>query len=609
MLTPRLPEDNKKVAVVPQSPSVVAVEGDGRQLMFVMPPLEDLAEIEGFRPNNFSLSDFVELRSSAPSGFEEMYAALALKKAKYPDSPTYLSKLASVASLTKRSDEALALLSRAAQLANEDYFVHRRGDELIRQGDESGGERLFASLDLDRDLGANLRLAAFSARRSDFSRAHEFVAKALSIDFVDFGARLFDGALHLVSGSFERAVQSLRVALQERPESSSAHANLAIAFLGLRQSEKAIVSLKKAVALDPLSKNAVGLLADVCAGMNRPEDAIPGLRYYLSFEQRDPGMWSRLARASFSLKNYDEAILALKRQASISETGEIWNNLGVSYLEKNSRELAWKAFHHSYKLEAESRSRTFFLAAKNIGRMLADAGEYSKLERFVGGAVSLDTSGAVFSDPDLSDLVALHVYSVSKTSGANASISAILDYLSEERVSDTLSLWLVGTLVGVRALWSKDQDLDSVIAHYGSRADDLLRTKPDRAERFYNNLAYALAEVGRTSEAEKVLQKVAPSIRTSPYPTATWGLIQMRRGRVDRAKELYEKAIRLAVGRDDKVRIRQKMNLELGKHWSQLDRSKSLRFLTQAIDKKYGEDAVSSEAQRLKRAAIEAKTK
>jgi hypothetical protein len=66
-----------------------------------------------------------------------------------------------------------------------------------------------------------------------------------------------------------------------------------------------------------------------------------------------------------------------------------------------------------------------------------------------------------------------------------------------------------------------------------------------------------------------------------------------------RAVELYEEAILLASGRGDRVRIKQKLNLELGKYYyNEGDRTRAERSLERAAKQRFGEDALASEAQR-----------
>ena len=69
----------------------------------------------------------------------------------------------------------------------------------------------------------------------------------LAIEPFDFNARLLEGALRLVRGDYELAIQSFRFAAEERPNSSTLHTNFAIAYIFLKRNEKALASARNRV--------------------------------------------------------------------------------------------------------------------------------------------------------------------------------------------------------------------------------------------------------------------------------------------------------------------------------------------------------------------------
>jgi hypothetical protein len=92
------------------------------------------------------------------------------------------------------------------------------------------------------------------------------------------------------------------------------------------------------------------------------------------------------------------------------------------------------------------------------------------------------------------------------------------------------------------------------------------------------------------------LTKIASSIHKEAYPTATLGLIHMRRGHLDKAVALYEDAVRLADKRFDKMRIRQKLNLELGLALSKENPPRARVHLERAADAREGEEGLAETA-------------
>ena len=83
--------------------------------------------------------------------------------------------------------------------------------------------------------------------------------------------------------------------------------------------------------------------------------------------------------------------------------------------------------------------------------------------------------------------------------------------------------------------------------------------------RAINNVIFAFLLAGKVSEAAPLIGYLSESVHADPYATATLGLFNLQKGRIDRGKALYEEAIRLAPDVRLKHLIRQRMALELGK--------------------------------------------
>ena len=92
---------------------------------------------------------------------------------------------------------------------------------------------------------------------------------------------MFDGAIQLWKGNWERAIRSFKVAAIENNSSSVLFVNLAAAYWRLGETDKAIRALKRAIFLDPVNENAVRFFADVMHLENTPELSLPYLVYIL----------------------------------------------------------------------------------------------------------------------------------------------------------------------------------------------------------------------------------------------------------------------------------------------------------------------------------------
>lgn len=595
--TPKLPEDQKALVAVPQPIEVVLAEDLSNPVAFVLPPFSDIAEIEGLRDFQFSLHEFNDgLEFRARPAFKSELEKQLEKLARFGDAPVYLNRVAYLARFAGDAEAESNYLRRAYALENKPFYAHRLGENMLSAGSEKDAERFYAGLDLSSDLTANLRLASFCVKRGELNQAEVLVDNALKIDPLDFGARLFEGGMHLFFQRYEEAVHSLRLAVTERPTSSSVHCNLALAYLGVHEREKAFSSLKRSVALDPLNISAVMLMADLSFALKRDEEAIPSLRYFVHCEQKHAPVWSRLARACFRMGNYDETVAALKYQGSIEDSSTIWNNLGVTYQKKGLSKQALESYTHAMRVERGVPTKAYFLAARNVAQIMARRGFYKDLQKFSETMLSQDSDGIIPSDNQVSDLVIFHVYALAKQNEAKKVLQVTADYLALEGVSDSLAVWLVGALISYQALQGQTEHIDQMVELYAGKAAGLGTMDSERKERFFNNVAFAFAEMDRLDDAQRYMQRVIHSVHKSAYPTATFGLIQMKMGRIDRGVSLYEEAVRLASTTDDALRIKQKLNLELGKHWQGINDSKARRFLEKVVGQRGGEEILEKQA-------------
>ena len=202
MLTRDLPASQTSLVVEPQPHEAILAEEGDHPLAFVVHRAADLKAIEELRSKNTSLEDVAaeSVRSRAAAFGAALEASLE-KFDRFSSSPTYLNRLANLAAVALDVEREAGFLALAREKSSDPFFTHRHADSLLGQGRWQDAERLFGSLDLDRDVYGNLKLAVFHVRRSDLAAASVRVAKALEIDPLDFGALLFNGGLHLLAGA------------------------------------------------------------------------------------------------------------------------------------------------------------------------------------------------------------------------------------------------------------------------------------------------------------------------------------------------------------------------------------------------------------------------
>jgi tetratricopeptide (TPR) repeat protein len=596
-----IPKEKQSLIVRSEPIELVVTEDGGTRLALVLPPFEDLTEISKLAGRHFSLREQADRRwEPFKAAFSEEFERLERKKHQFGDSKTFITHLANLAELAGARDTEYKILLDASR--TQDAFVkYRIGENLQARGRLKEAEEVFLSSDLSTDTAANLRVAFFHAQRAQLDEAAQVVARVLAIDPLDYGGRLFEGALRLAKGQHQEAIQSFRIAAEERPTSSVLFTNMAIAYICARKNEKALTALRKAVALDPLNHNAVAILADMAHSLGRDEDAVPSLRYFVSLEQRLPSLWGRLARALLQIGRADEALAALRRQASQEDTSAVWNNMGVAHVAGRNRKAALSAFKHAVtRVTAESLSDGF-LAIRNTLGMLVEDKSYEDVIRVARMAIADDREGIIRRDKKLGDIYVFLIHSLRHTGHTSQGAKIAEELLLDEHISFDLRIWLVTQLLAHYAVVPERSERAIVLAREYMKVIESLDDVNEKLHQgFINNLVFAFAETGQLEEATSLLPYMANLVHHWPYPTATLGLIRIRKGHLEKGAELYEEAIHLATGIEDKRRIRQKLNLEMGLHLLQSDHTRAERLLRKVESERNG----SSELRDLARSAL-----
>ncbi len=599
MLVHRVPARSRQLAITPHSLELVLAEDGKARLTLLLPPIEDLKEIQKLASGNLSVHQNAELARARLAGdFADHLKALLAKRERFGSSSTFVAHLANLAELAGDYKAEHEFLLEGEQSTGLPFFRHRRGVNLIAQGQVEDAQSIFESLDLNSDVGANLRLAYLYVCKQNFRDAEQFVTQALSVDPIDFGARLFHGALAIARGDTRSAINSFRIASEER-ETSALFGNLAIAYLLSRQSEKAIRALRRAIALEPFNENAVAMLADVSFREKKGKDAIRALECYLEFEQRSAQMWARYARALMECGQSDKALAALKRQASIQESAGVYNNLGVIYGRLGDKKRAAEYYAYAMRKGVEGE-HDYLLAARNLLSAFAEVGAFGDLVAVGKEIIRSDSEGNAAKDKVLSDIYVLFVYGVSQFGGrreADVFSERLLLELSEPNTR--LKVYLAGGLLGSWALRHEKWDEGSKLAEKALGWTTALDDDDPRRITFKNNAAYFFIEMGQYERASLLLSEISQFIHKEAYPTATLGLLQLRKGRVEKGEALYREAIRVAKTKRDKQRLSQKMNLELGKALLDVQVNVARRHLQKAADAKGVEEEIAEEAKEI----------
>lgn len=581
----KIPQEQRQIIIPPSEVEIVICDDQMSHLALVLPPIEDLSAIAAIHNTQYSIKEMADnLWRENRDFYIAQYELLKNKNEEFKSSPTYLNRLANWANLAEMHAEEAYYLIEAQKNSKNTFFQHRLGANFINQHKNVEAELIFNGLDLDTDIQANLRLAYFAMQRHDVHNATNLVEKALIIDPIDFGARLFDGALKLLTGRYKEAVQSFRIAEDDRPNSSALHKNKAVAYLYLGLIEKAFTSLKRSISIDPLNKNAILLLADLAFSQRRSVEAIPGLQFYLKYEQKDPNVWSRLARGFLAEGNTEETIKALRKQASLENSVSVWNNFGLTYYSANNKQKAYEAFKYALTENLLKDEKSYFYAARNISILLAEDRKFKEVLVVTKSLIEEDVNKTILSDDLLSDIYSVYIFSLSKESSVEAALALSDRLLRTEESSKNLKAWLLGTLISYNSLMNNFDITMSLIKEFDHIIKEFDSYYPATRDSLINTLAFAFAESGDITMAEYYLSNIRNILLKEPYPTATLGLIHIRKGEIEKGTMLYERAIGLSLNNSDKIRIRQKLNLELGRLALLDNKKQALRYFNKVIN-------------------------
>ncbi len=590
------PKSSGSLASSPARFEIVFADDPQNPLALVTPPIDDIQEMVNLSRSVFSLKADGGYARILRVAAEVQLDGLLAKSGRFSLSSTFNNRIANLHSVLGEF-ELEERSARAAYEANSSEVMARKlADATLRAGDRSKAESMLLEI-AAVDSGAALRLAAFEIRKGNFQAAESWIKTAVELQPWGYAERLFQGALCLVQGRYREAVGILKMALDDRPNSSVVYSNLGFAYLGEAQYIQANKSLRRAVALDPFNRTALFAYADLASRMGCDGDVVSALRYYIEFEQKDASAWERLARSLFRLEMYDDALWALKSQGAISPTAGVWNNIGVAYSRKRDAVRSMQSFKQALQAPSSAGLGLDLLIVKNSAALVSSAGRYEEVLAMTNHVVGQDVGLELARDLVASEIYSIHMHALMRTGMEGSALSLAEKLLEVNGIARPLLRWIASTESAYRGLHRENDDLlndllDRFMVTLG--ADDF------REVSVSNNIAFAFAEIGRLDDAARCLRYVSSSIHAAPYPTATLGLINMRRGNFDRGVQLYEEAIHLATTRSDKARIRQKMNLELAIRYEG-EPKRSLRFLEKVVDEKLGESVLCRRAVEMRR--------
>jgi tetratricopeptide (TPR) repeat protein len=571
---------------------VVFAEIGDRRLSFVVPLSEELDLIsKSFADAKLVENQLHRMRGEVFEGFGRLFDR-ELSRRDVSASWSHLNKLADLAELAGRFNEYEALLTESHRLANSPFTALRMAASAQHSKKFDSALVYLKQAESVDPIIPKIHRAYIDASRGRLDDALDLVNTCKRIDPLSYEVNLFLGALQLYKGHFRSAITAFRDALEERPNSSVAHTNIAIAWASEGKLEKAYKAASTAVALNPIGKNAAILLADLARELKRDRSVLKHLEQVTSAQPSDPTLWSRLARARYACGMFDEARSALLRQAAFDQSPIVWNNLGVVEACRKSPGQAQKYYREALHavggdLSIEAISEAKYSATRNLIALLYDGQEWKRIRQIYSDLGGIGAPAITKTSESLSDIHGYSLEALRKLGKLSEMVDEALELLEHEKLNVGLAAWLLANLLSICSMYRQHGHLLHQVIERSKMFLDTARNLPVRGKQtLSNNLAFALATIGQLAEAEQRLGHIQTTLYRDAYPTATLGLISLRKGNAVRGSELYRRAISLAPTNWDKARLRQKLQLELARLELAIDLPRARRRLTKmAVNK------------------------
>ncbi|MBN2562277.1 MAG: tetratricopeptide repeat protein [Phycisphaerae bacterium] len=499
--------------------------------------------------------------------FWEQRESLLRKYERFSHSSTFLNRLANLSEMIGDVDKAIGLWGSAYDQDRDEFFRHKILSAYIAHGRvPEAAERLKLEGEQgEKDL-SELHRSFVSLAQGDVASAVKHADGVLyREESAGLNALILAGALAYVQGRYARAVLFFREALRQRDSSSVLHTNLGLAYHKLGETRKCLDALRKAVALGPLNRNAILFYADSLHADKRDAECIGALVRYLQYDQKDIAVLDRLARAQFSTEDFKGALRTLKSRAGIKPEPAVWSNMGVMYFHLKDNARARQYFAQALE-KLDFGSEELWLPFTNLLAVLRHEHRFQDVADLTEAALSQVRMDTLAKHPVAFKVIVSHLVALLALDRGDEAIKLAEPLLERRGLYHDLRYHLLLFATSYYSLSNADVqravDLAVVALQAATQSQDI---EPSVRMFLINNAAFAFLESGRIQDAERALSKITRWIHKESCPTATLGLLNIRKGRVEKGEWLYREAMRLSTDEMLTVRIKQKLSIELAK--------------------------------------------
>lgn len=481
---------------------------------------------------------------------------------RYPQSVRARVNLATALLNVGRANESAEQLEQALQIDQSDYLANLTlARARVAQGRLDEAECLYRGFQDLAPVSKNpiplMGLAYIAIQRKDFDLAVDLLRRLAKFESTEIMARYHLATILMEQGNYRESISNLRRAAREDVRSAALHEALGVAYASSGDWVRASRSLNIALALAPGTSETIRAISQIAAQQGRYENAIILLRDLVGkcpgdFQSREILGHSYLALREYA-KARDQFQSAIELRESSGhgksvETTIVANNLGVCFyfLDDIQSAKRW------YKYAIDTRDDALPNPYNNLARLCLRDEEVSQalglveacLRRFPNDPDTRLTRAYCFLELNRIDDSFNELNAIIEDGKGTAPIYAALSFILADRRRD---------FRGALSVLQKGYEQFS--------NDPML----------VNNLAYVYLMLGRSSDARHVLESfelanVEKSNRVAL--TATWGLLYLWEGDIEKGRSEYRRAEELAIQSSNRKLgriVQQKMHLEMAR--------------------------------------------
>lgn len=411
---------------------------------------------------------------------------------------------------------------------------------LLALGDHSTAEKLLDQIKLP-DVASFVR-AELAVAAGNFE-----LALARLGERQDAQSLLLRGWIHVHVGDYRSAIHQLKSATRLVGPTPETLTNLGYAYAAIGARKKAISVTRQARQLAPRSRLIAFNLMSFHLANREFDKALDALRAISIELPNDLDVVAALSHVRYEMGDHDGALKELKRardrggqlQAEEIDRAELQGNIAF---------LEWKTGRRARSNAVETiRKELLRCGYRSLGLARLLAGFFTKVSETGQLETLINGLKDEYSDEELLEFEAHRLYMCGRFEEALQVADRWLDRDPFSSAAACLVTYLHSDVL---------QDYEGTV-----RIGNAALQRSPRCTQLANNVAYALAMLGRTQEAKETL-----IIDESPYPLATKALISIVEGDVTGGREGYEDSAKLAEEQEDPIlaeRIRAKLALTL----------------------------------------------